>query len=250
LQSPERRRIGNAYHGALGFFNTYVDGHCFVVVGRELTITSRSKLSWNVNFEAWPSFLGALTPHIHKYANGSVDLVWENHGGVFIYNDINVTFWNAIHELVATMNGNQFNTLLNSFIAMNTTLPFYNPISVYKSFPNELLLEGLECFQWTFMCLSEIQRIGGKLGKGITYLKQSLPVIYAKSTPKKVNISNPEVLSDVILFYEAILHGWKDVGVSKFFKELWRIAAEGTFYIYDNTDYYVIELSYPYFEMH
>jgi len=222
----------NGYHGALALLNT------------------RTNQSWNLNYDAWPSFPGAIIPHITKYQNGTTSLNWTNFGGVFIYDGINKTYWHTIDDLVATMNGDQFNALINYLPVMNKTMPFYNLLSVYKSFPDQPLFLGFECFQWTFTCLAEIQRLGGTLVNGVTTLKQSLITLYSHSKPQKVDINDPVVLQDLVTFYESLEDGWTDVGIVEFFEEIWRVAIEGYFYVYDNSDYYLVELSFPFIEFH
>jgi len=222
----------NGYHGAIAFLNT------------------RTNQSWNLNYDAWPTFPGAIIPHITKFPNGSADLTWTNFGGVFIYEGINLTYWHTIHDLVATMNGDQFNTLIEYLPFMNKTMPFYNLLSVYQSFPDKPLFLGFECFQWSFTCLAEIQRLGGVLVEGTTHLKQSLIALYSHSVPQKVDYNDPAVRQDLVTFYETMEDGWKDVGIVKFFEELWNIAIGGRFYVYDNTDYYLVQLSWPYMEFH
>jgi len=222
----------NGYHGAVAFLNT------------------RTNQSWNLNYDAWPSFLGAIVPHITKYPNGSADLEWTNFGGVFIYDSINTTYWHTIAEVVATMNGDQFNQLIEYLPEMNKTMPYYNLLSVYRSFPSDPLFEGFECFQWTFVCLAEVQRLGGVIAPGVVTLQQSLSALYSLQEPQKVDIKDPAVLADLIEFYEALEDGYTDIGLIKFFEEIWMVAMEGKFYVYDNTDYYLVQLTWPYMELH
>jgi len=222
----------NGYHGAVAFLNT------------------RTKQSWNLNYDAWPTFPGALMPDIKRYNNGTVDLVWANNGGVFIYEGINLTYWHTLDTLVAVMTGAQWNSLVALLPIMNKTMPYYNPFTVYETFPDRPLFEGFECFQWTFVCLLEIQKLGATLVNGVTTLQQSLTSLYSHKLPTKMNSSDPAVFAQIVQFYEVLEDGWDDVGVLSFFEELWSVAIEGYFIIYDKTEYYMVELVWPYFELH
>jgi len=68
--------------------------------------------------------------------------------------------------------------------------------------------------------------------------------------PKKMNVSDPAVMAALVEFYEVFEDGWDDVGIAAFFEEVWAVAVNGHFYVYDNTDYYLVELTFPYFELH
>jgi len=223
-----------AYHGALALVNT------------------RTGQSWNLNFDAYPSFVNAIIPQMVRDANGTVvDLSWSNFGGVFIYEGINTTYWHSLNQVVATMTGDQFNQLIAWLPVSNLTTPYYNPLSVYYSFPDTVLLDGFECFEWTFTCLAQIQKLGGKLNDGLTELQQSLGTLYSDTTPTKVNYAtDPKVRKHVIEFYETIEAKYNDLGLLKFIEELVEILFDGYFYVYKDTDYYLVELALPYFEIH
>lgn len=79
----------------------------------------------------------------------------------------------------------------------NDTFTHYNPWFVYKSFPNEPLLSGFECFQFaiatvqkvrgdTFEFEVNIAELGAKMIPGYESLKVSVGTAYAHEKPIKV----------------------------------------------------------------
>eukprot|EP01126_Amoeba_proteus_P001498 TRINITY_DN10445_c0_g1_i3.p1 TRINITY_DN10445_c0_g1~~TRINITY_DN10445_c0_g1_i3.p1 ORF type:complete len:295 (+),score=32.10 TRINITY_DN10445_c0_g1_i3:105-989(+) len=222
----------NGYHGGIGIVN------------------ARTNKSYAFSFQGYPSFGGAFLPQITKLSNGTYDLKWFNAGRTFIYAGINTTYWQSLMLLVATMDGNQFGNFMQWISTVNNTYSYYNPWAVYKSFPDQKWLAGFECFQFSFAAINKMKALGAHIVPGTTKLPATIGSLYSHIPPVKVSISDPQWRDQIVDFYLLLDSYWKKLGVIKFFEELWWILVDGDFFVRDGEDYYFVELSFPYFEIH
>eukprot|EP01127_Copromyxa_protea_P010977 TRINITY_DN2730_c0_g1_i1.p1 TRINITY_DN2730_c0_g1~~TRINITY_DN2730_c0_g1_i1.p1 ORF type:complete len:309 (-),score=56.45 TRINITY_DN2730_c0_g1_i1:27-953(-) len=222
----------HGYHGGVGLVNR------------------RANVNLTVSFQANPGFMQSFVPTITKLANGSYDLAWQNGGSTYIYTGINTTYWHSLMEPIATMNGTQFNLLLNWLAQANTTFPNYNPWSVYKSFPSEPYLTGFECFNFAVKMILEVNRLGAQMVPGWNQLKMSIGNAYTHTQPVKVDFNDPKWNSKIVNFYLLLEKQWGKMGFMNFLKELFNFAVKGEFFVRNNADYYYFPLHFPFFELH
>jgi len=222
----------NGYHGGIGLRNR------------------RSGLNITVNFEGFPSFKGSFLPVITELSIGSVHFQWQNGGKTFIYPGINMTYWHSLNEKVATMNGLQFNEFMKWVALANATFTHYNPWFVYKSFPDQPLLTGFECFQFALKSVQKVRELGAVMVPGIDKLYVSLGTSYADVKPILVDYWDPVWHDRIEDFYMLLDEKWNDLGYIKFLEALWDLIVDGDFFVRDNDSYYYYQLAFPFFGMH
>jgi len=81
-------------------------------------------------------------------------------------------------------------------------------------------------------------------------IKQSFISLYSNSVPNKVDPTNPNTFSKLVDFYSTLEAKISNVGPIEFIKELVEIVLDGDFYVRMNTDYYLVDLKFPYFGIH
>jgi len=219
----------NGYHGGLGLINT------------------RTNVSITVNFDGFPSFAAAFLPIMKQLSNGSFSLDWQNGGKTFIYAGINNTYWHSLQRHVYNMTGGQFNHFRTWLSKANDTFLFYNPWFVYSDFPSAPVLSGYECFQFTFNALQEIGKLGATLVPGVVSLPVSLGTAYTKSAATKIDFFDPIWRNKITNFYLMLEEKWDTLGYLGFVEELILILMTGDFFIRQDNDYYIVEISWPIF---
>lgn len=223
----------NAYHGGLGFINKRT--------GKQVV----------ANFDGYPTFGATFLPTITKNSSGGYDLTWSNIGRVFLYDNINYTYWHSENVYAADLTGAQYNKFLFSYIAgYNDTNPSYDGWNVYASFPSKPLIKGFTCFSFVFECMREIEALGGVLRPNITTLKESLGSLYTKANVQKVSYDDPKWTSQILDFYSFLEENINILGYVGFLEELYTIATTGDFFVRNKDDYYFVDVSFPFFEMH
>jgi hypothetical protein len=221
----------DAYHAGLSFRNRH-SGY---------TIT--------INFDASPSFQLAVIPHIVTYPNGTVDLIWENYGKVFIYAGQNDTYWETVYP-IATMNGTSYNLFMKWLHSANDSYPYYNLWSVWTDWPGKVLLSNYECFAFVWTSLGTLKQAGGSYLPNVSP-KQSFISLYSSSTPVKVNLTDPAAKAALVDFYQTLEAKINNLGIIGFLKGLWDIVVDGEFYVRKDNDYYYVILdNFPYFDIH
>jgi len=170
-------------------------------------------------------------------------------GKVFIYDGINSTYWFTINDHVADMSGDQFNQFLQWAGDSNNTLTYYNPWSVFNSFPDKAYVQAYECFQWAGIALVHIQSIGGKLMPNVTELYVCIAALYSSTQPVKADLNDPQWTNNIVEFYDLLSGNWNDLGPLGFFIEFLKLA-EDQIFVYKDTSYYSVQLVFPYIEMH
>jgi len=178
-------------------------------------------------------------------------LEWFNQGRVFIYNNINYTYWHSQDIFVATMTGVQYNTFMTDYVGkFNETLPFYDAWNVFIDFPNTPLIEGYTCFSFVFSAVQEIVKMGGKMQPGVDSLKVSLGTLYTSHNVTKVSYSDPAWTNQILDFYLTLDESVQILGYAGFLEEIVAIITTGDFFVRNRDDYYFVQLTYPYFLMH
>lgn len=205
----------NGYHGGLGMKNL------------------RTNYTFTINFDGYPSFKATFLPIITRLPNATYNLQWQNFGKVFLYNGINDTYWHSLgpfpknRELVATMNGVQFNSFHKWLSVANDTFQFYNPWFVYADFPSQPWIAGFECFQFVFNAVQKIQALGATMNPLVKTLKVSLGTAYSKMNVTKVNFFDPAWQNQIVDFFLLLEENWNNLGVIGFLEELVIILATG-----------------------
>jgi len=230
-QYGDDARAIDSFHGGLAFTN------------------KRTKYTFTANYDASPSFIGAIIPTIVKSAN-KTSLKWENYGKLFLYNGLNATYWDESIEVVATMNGVVFNNFVNWMGTVNATYPYYNIWSVWTNWPGNVLLPNYECFAWVWTAFGEMKKLGAIFDSKVQP-KQSFIALYSMSTPKPVDETQPEVMDKLITFYETLEANISNLGFLQFLAELWEVLVDGEFYVRKDNKYYHVQLdNFPYFGIH
>jgi len=222
----------SAFHGALSFRNRRTG---FVIT---------------INFEASPSFQGALVPTIVKEANGTVELEWQNSGAIFAYKGQNDTYWDEAIIPIASMDGTVYNNFMNWIAEANFSVPYYNLWAVWTDWPGKLLLPNYECFAFVWTMFEELHDLGAKFDPNVK-VKQSFIALYSNSQPTVADENDPVVMNDIVDFYEAVEAKINSTGMIGFLTELWDIVVDGNFYVRRDDKYYHVILDhFPYFGIH
>jgi hypothetical protein len=212
-------------------------------------VNKQKNYSFTLNYDAYPDFFHAIIPDVIRYPNGSRDLAWKNYGKVFVYEGINATYWHNANQVVGTMTGAQLTTFFNNFLVKaNDSFPYYNLWRVYDHRNGKILLDNYSCFNFVWTCFIEIQQFGGTIVPNL-HLNQSFGAAYSKRLPQKENYNDPVQRQGIIKFYEALEGKVKDIGIAGFFIELFEIFIDGVFYVRDSTDYYKIDVYYPFVQL-
>jgi hypothetical protein len=222
----------DAYHGGIGFRNTRT--------GDEVT----------VNFDASPSFTGAIKPDIVKLPNGTVELKWQNTGAAFIYHaPINYTYWASFSDVVGKVNGTVFNDFMFNYIAQaNKTYHYYNIWSVFQSYPGKEWVANQECFNFVWGAFKELARLGSPVAPKT--LPMSFVTLYSNTMPPKVDVSDQAQLKTMVAWYEELEEDLSSKGYLGYLAALWELLYKEVFYVRDNNYYYKVKLKFPYLGMH
>jgi len=227
----DRAKLIDAYHGGLSFRNR------------------RTNFIITINFDASPSFQLAIIPNIIEYSNGTVELVWENYGKVFIYSGENDTYWETILP-IATMNGSSYNMFMKWLATANDSYLYYNLWSVWTGWPGKVLLPNYECFAFVWTSLNQLEIVGAVFDPNARP-KQSFISLYSTSVPQKVDVTDPTKYKAVVAFYQTLEGKINDEGIIGFLEELWDIVVDGIFYVRKDNDYYLVDLDvFPYVDIH
>jgi len=178
----------NGYHGGIGFRNV------------------NSNFSISVNFDAYPTFEGAVFPVIQFGPDGNPDLIWSSLGKVFIYSGINMTFWSFGTKMVGSINGSVYNQYLKWVALYNDTetdSKFYDVFSIYTHFPmrpwDTKWMNPHECFSFAW----ESYRFMASLGVRWTLrtARQSIVAIHTQNAPTLISMTDPVERKLVANFY-------------------------------------------------
>jgi len=202
--------------------------------------------SFTLNFDAYPDLNHAIVPDIIRYPNGSKDLNWKNFGKVYVYQGINATYWHSVNKVVGSMNGAQLNDFLNHYlVSANDSFPYYNMWRVYDKPGGKIILDNYACFNFVWNCFLEVQKYGGTIIPNL-HLNQSFGATYTKKIPQKQDYNDNHQRQGIIKFYEAVEGKVKELGILGFFLEIFEILIDGVFYVRDSTDYYKIDVHFPF----
>jgi len=214
-----------------------------------LSRNRRTGYVFTINYDASPSFQEAIIPNITRYSNGTVDLIWENYGKVFIYEGENDTYWETV-QWIASMNGTSYTAFMMWLSTANDSYPYYNLWSVWTGWPGKPLLTNYECFAFVWTSLGKLRELGAKYVPNAK-AKQSFICVYSSNVPQKVDMSLPSERNKVVTFYETLEGALKDLGIIKFLESLYDILIDGEFYIRKDDDYYHVNMDqFPYFDIH
>jgi len=215
----------DAYHGGLAFRNL------------------RTGFIITLNYDATPTFPEAILPDVITYPNGTQELQWSNNGRVFIYSGLNETYWHTTVETMATINGTVYNKYMNWIKDYNTTHPWYNVWSVYDEYPGHVLVPNHECFAYVWESLQYLTGVGVIIGP--SKAKVSFLALFSGSQPVKVEMSDPTTSASVIKFYVLMNKEIHNYGFLGFMEVITKMVFYSDFYIHVDTDYYRVELQYP-----
>jgi hypothetical protein len=219
------------YHGGIAFVNV------------------NTSYSFTMNYDADPSFIGAIVPSIVNGTNGKKDLEWGNNGKAFIYESINTTYWHSTNMVVGHMTGAQLKNYLKGFVAVvNDTFPYYNVWRVYDNYPGNILIDNFECFNFVFNCFLQVRKFGGFIQPNLV-LNASFLAAFTSETPQKVNYSDPVMKDEIVVFYETLEGKVNDLGILGFIMELVNVILNGEFFVRSNDEYYKLKLHKPYVEL-
>eukprot|EP01121_Diplochlamys_sp_Union-15-3_P009749 TRINITY_DN2667_c0_g1_i1.p1 TRINITY_DN2667_c0_g1~~TRINITY_DN2667_c0_g1_i1.p1 ORF type:complete len:326 (-),score=47.80 TRINITY_DN2667_c0_g1_i1:32-1009(-) len=216
----------NAFHGALGFTNL------------------RTKISWTMNFEATPSFLGALVPTLNISSDDQEQLIWQNYGAVFIYEGVNASFWTKFNKVVAYMSGEQFEKYKKWIVNYNQTVQYYDLWNVFSDYPNGTqFVNAVDCFEFVWRSLQYLKSIGSKVT--VKSLKQCSISLLAKEKPSMLNENDPLVKSKVSGFYAKLSKEIQHKSLAALLDVINAVVLENQFIIRLQKNYYLVSLHKP-----
>jgi hypothetical protein len=72
-------------------------------------------------------------------------------GAVFIYKDVNWTYWVGPSVKVSTISGALYNQFISTWnAAVNQSYPYYNMFAIMEKFGGKEYVEGWDCFDYVF----------------------------------------------------------------------------------------------------
>jgi hypothetical protein len=214
----------DAYHGGLGIINTNT--------GFAITL----------NYDAIPNFNNALLPYVNTSDN---TLQWSNQGAVFIYNGINETFWYSNMELVANINGDQYNKYMTWIKNFNTSYPWYDLWTSLTDWPGDFFQPySHDCFSFVWQSYAQLTSLGAVIVPSQTPI--GLLTFYTDSAPFKVDMTNPTNQLQVFKFYKDMSEKIEQLGVLGLIVVMVDLIFEPHYYFHVGTDYYEVKLVYPY----
>jgi len=215
----------NGYHGGLGFKN--------VRTGYNIT----------VNFDALPTFMGAVVPELVYHPNGEVELSWSDDGGVLIYLGINMTFWAYGSEDLVNITGAQFNILLDWFVDYNSTNQPYDIWSVFTQYPlqpwDQTWIPAHDCFAFVWQAMDQITQQGVILPKKTA--SHSIVALLSPTAPIKLDMNNPIERAYVVSFYQYLLNQLEKYGVTAILTLFRELLYEERMIIRSYGEYYMIQ---------
>jgi len=224
----------NGYHSGIGLFN------------------KNNNMKITVNFDAVPTFMGALIPQLVYQASGEVDLEWSDFGNVFIYQGMNMTFWSYGSEQVGTISGTVFNSLLTWLVNYNQTTPppYYDPWSVHTQFPlqpwDRTWIDSHDCFAFVWETYRYLATQGVLLN--VTSGKQSKLALLSPTSPIRLDMANPMERAMVISFYQYFIFQIEHYGISAILTILGELLYQERMIIRFNGYYYMIQPGWPFFD--
>jgi len=221
--------VVNLYHGAIGFNNT------------------RTGEAYTLNYDAFNFFKSSMFPNITMYDNGSRSLTWINGGASFVYAGINMTWWFASHDIVATINGTMFNNYLSMFNAeINATYPYYNMVSILSEFGAKPYVPSWDCFDFVWASFNWVYENGGELNYSL-HLKRNFVNVYSSVPIDYTDLyySDLAVQAEIIDFYAFIEIKYSDLSWYELMSSFMDVF-DGVFFVRSNTQYFKCQLQYPY----
>eukprot|EP00761_Pharyngomonas_kirbyi_P005272 gb/GECH01005277.1/.p1 GENE.gb/GECH01005277.1/~~gb/GECH01005277.1/.p1 ORF type:complete len:312 (+),score=74.69 gb/GECH01005277.1/:1-936(+) len=181
-------------------------------------------------------------------------LKWCNAGAYCSYRYIKKDYWTFNQTLVAHINGQQFNNLVDWVTSINRTSSYahYELWDVYdlphwKNPPdNEKhhLISALHCASGAFKILGKLKAFGAKML--VNALHRDYIVLYADDL-KEVNQNDPSTRSELLNYY-------KDFNIiGKTFHEIVHLIEKFLLhekFIYSNGKYYKMTMRWPFFGFH
>jgi len=223
----------NGYHSGIGLTNV------------------NQNISISVNFDAYPTFLGALVPDIIYRLDGTPRLQWSTLGKVFIYDGINTTYWSYGSDMIGKINGNIFNSYMDWVMNYNSTTTdskYYQPWSVYTHYPMQpwdtQWVASHECFSFAWESFRIMVSYGARFSKMTA--KQSVVAVYTSSQPTLVDMNNPLERRVVETFYQYLAAQVDKYGTEALAVILSELIANDLIFLYIKGNYYKIQTWEPY----
>jgi len=222
----------NGFHGGIGFHN----------VNNNNSVT--------VNFDATPTFTGAILPDMVYLPNGDVELVWSNYGDVLIYQGINMTFWASGSQAVVNVSGTVFNNVIDWFVKYNSTNQFYDVWSVYTHYPmqpwDRSWITARECFSFVFETFGYMNTLG--VNFNVKSGRQSVITLLSPTKPIRLNMNNPAERAMVISFYQYLIDQINKFGVASLLAVLRELLYEERMIIRSYGEYYLVQPWAPFID--
>jgi len=232
------------FEAVYGNLFAYINGYHVSIGLRDLT-TLRN---YTIEYDAYSQVANASVAHVITRPDGKRDLVWLNWGRICVMEFINDTYWNHNITKVTTINGTQFNKLMNWLPIYNTTYPFYQLWTVTDKFPfGTEYIRSSDCFDFAFGVLNFLyHNCSAKFI--VPSVKRDMLVITSKA-PKIVDFSEgTESRERIIDFYQSFdLKG--STALPDIVKFAIYLALEEK-YMHVNGTYYLLEMVSPYVEIH
>jgi len=226
--------IVHIYHGAIGLLN------------------NRTAESYTLNYDANDFFRNSLFPTIATDANGTIDLIWDNGGAAFIYQGINITYWEGGRHLITNINGSLFNNFISNWSPnVNLTHAYYDMFGIVDLVANVVVLPSYDCFDFVWATLTFFYDNGAKLDYS-TNVSRNYIMIYG-GTPLDVTELyeyDSNVHQSIIDFYTFIQAKFSDLSAGQIFLAFIDLFLEGEFYLRQSTEYWSTQLELPLVGVH
>jgi hypothetical protein len=229
------------YGPLFGYFDLFHGAIALKNVNQNTAIT--------INYDAINFFHSSVFPYVYTLPNGTRYLEWQNGGANFIYLGINETYWTKTNEVVAITTGDVYNKFINTWNAqINATQPYYDMFSILDHYEGTLYVDGWDCFDFAVNSLQVLYEYGaeftaqGPIGKDDVNVYTS---IVPENMTEQFN-NDPAVKETIIDFFELIQAQANNMSIFEIAMVVFE-TFEGDWYVFERTDYWRIELTWPFF---
>lgn len=174
-------------------------------------------------------------------------LIWHNEGLATVTPGINMTYWISLDVVIATINGTQFNQLIEWFKNTPKTYPYYQMYQAWTKYPHgHEWIPSVTCSDYVYDMVVALKNFGVvysptlELGKNV--------VFYASDKPEIVDPNDPTTKEDMAKFFRHFQFDGEGPGTFVEFMLGALTVMDGHAYLYSDGTYYRLHTHFPFFQ--
>eukprot|EP01124_Arcella_intermedia_P037353 TRINITY_DN998_c0_g1_i1.p1 TRINITY_DN998_c0_g1~~TRINITY_DN998_c0_g1_i1.p1 ORF type:complete len:318 (-),score=37.80 TRINITY_DN998_c0_g1_i1:154-1107(-) len=233
----------NGYHGGLGF-TVYHPSQ-----------PSQVYFEISLNYDAYPTFLGSIFPSMQYGLSGVPSMSWSAEGKVFVYEGINITFWDPEKygtKQIGEINGTVLKDYLEWIVQYNNSNDpdqiFYDAVGLYTYYPmrpwDKVWFPSHECFSFVWESIHFFAE------KGIIFdvksAKQSVIAIFTTKDPVPISMDDPVQRQAVLTFYQIISELLYQDTIAGVINAIREVMVNHQWYMHHRGEHYLIYPEFPY----